>query len=137
MHMHYVLAVSDDQEDIAFLDQAFYAQPGNIPVRCMIGGLKLWDFICNCSPNEVPFLIVIDQYLHDIDSLALITRLKADHHSRLIPVAIMSGCASEEMICEYYRAGANCFYKKPVDISDWLHMADCLVTLFSNRGLRG
>ena len=135
--MHYVLAVSDDEEDVAFLDQAFHSQPGNIPVKCMTGGLKLWDFVCNCSPNEVPFLIIIDHYLHDIDSLALIARLKADPQSRLIPVAIMSGCASEEMICEYYRAGANCFYKKPVDISDWLHMADCLVTLFSNRVLRG
>ena len=134
--MHYVLAVSDDEEDIAFLEQAFHTQPGNIPVKYMTGGLKLWDFICNCSPNEVPFLIIIDHYLHDSDSLALLTKLKADHQSRLIPVAIMSGFASEEMIREYYRAGANCFYKKPLDVSDWSHMADCLFTLFYNRRLR-
>jgi CheY-like chemotaxis protein len=131
--MHYVLAVSDDEEDIAFLDQAFHTQPGNIPVTCMNRGLKLWDFVCNRSPNEFPFLIIIDQYLSDIDSLALLTKLKTDHQSRLIPVAMMSGFASEESIREYYRAGANCFYKKPLDLSDWRHMADCLLTLFYNR----
>lgn len=131
--MHYVLAVSDDEEDIAFLDQAFHTQPGNIPVTCMNRGLKLWDFVCNRSPNEFPFLIIIDQYLSDIDSLALLMKLKADHQSRLIPVAMMSGFASDESIREYYRAGANCFYKKPLDLSDWRHMADCLLTLFYNR----
>jgi CheY-like chemotaxis protein len=131
--MHYVLAVSDDEEDIAFLDQAFHTQPGNIPVTCMNRGLKLWDFVSNRSPNEFPFLIIIDQYLSDIDSLALLTKLKTDHQSRLIPVAMMSGFASEESIREYYRAGANCFYKKPLDLSDWRHMADCLLTLFYNR----
>ncbi|HKH61514.1 MAG TPA: response regulator [Flavitalea sp.] len=131
--MHYVLAVSDDEEDIAFLDQAFRTQPGNIPVTCMNKGLKLWDFICNLSAHEFPFLIIIDHYLSDIDSLALLTRLKADHQCSLVPVAMMSGFASEQMIHEYYRAGANCFYKKPLDISDWTHMADCLLTLFHNR----
>lgn len=128
--MPYVLAVSDDEEDIAFLDQAFHAQHGNVPVRNMNAGLRLWDFISNCSSKEVPFLIIIDHYLPDIDSLDLLTRLKTDHKSRLIPVAIMSGFASEEMIRDYYRAGANCFYKKPLDLPDWTHMADCLFTLF-------
>ena len=131
--MHYVLAVSDDVDDIAFLDQAFHTQPGNIPVTCMNKGLKLWDFICNLPPNELPFLIVIDHYLSDIDSLALLTRLKGDHQCKLIPVAMMSGFASQEVIREYYRAGANCFYKKPLDLSDWRHMAECLLTLFYNR----
>jgi hypothetical protein len=53
--MHYVLAVSNDEEDIAFLDRAFHAQPGNIPVTCMNKGLKLLNFICNCSSNEFLF----------------------------------------------------------------------------------
>lgn len=45
----------------------------------------------------------------------------------------MSGFASKELIREYYLAGANCFYKKPLDLPDWTHMADCLITLFYNN----
>ena len=131
--MHYVLAVSDDLEDIAFLNMAFQTQPGSIPVTNMNSGMKLWDFIYNQSPAEFPFLIIIDHYLPDIDSLALLMKLKSDHQCRLIPVVIMSGFASEEVISEYYRAGANCFYIKPLDLTDWNHMADCFVTLFSTR----
>jgi len=131
--MHYVLAVCDDEEDVAFLEQAFFAQPGSYPVTCMQGGLQLLDFIYNHPFKDFPFLIVIDQYLPDIDSLSLLMKLKSNQHSRLIPVAMMSGFASEDLIREYYLAGANCFYKKPLDLPDWSHMADCLLTLFHNK----
>ena len=131
--MYYLLVVCDDEEDVGFLEHAIHAQPGNIPVTCMDGGLKLLDFIYNHSAKEFPFLIVIDQYLPDIDSLTLLIKLKTNQHSKLIPVAIMSGFASEELIREYYLAGANCLYKKPLDLSDWNHMADCLLTLFNNK----
>ncbi len=130
--MHYVLAVGDD-EDIAFLDNAFTAQPGRIPVTCMNKGLNLWNFISGRLPAEFPILIIIDQHLSDIDSLALLLRIKADQQLKLIPVAMMSGFVSQEEIHEYYRAGANCFYRKPLDGPDWDHMAECLLTLFHNR----
>ena len=128
--MHYVLTICDDEEDVAFLDQAFHAQPGNISFTCMTRGRKLLEFIDSHSLNDFPFLIVLDHYLPDINSLTLLKELKANHHARLIPIAIMSGFASEEIIRDYYLAGANCFYKKPLDIPDWSHMADCLLTLF-------
>lgn len=130
--MYYVLVVCDDDEDSAFLDQAFHAQPGNIPVIRINGGLKLLDFIRERPLNEYPFLIVLDQYLPDIDSLTLLRQLKSGQF-KLIPVAIMAGFAAEELIREYYFAGANCFYKKPLDLPDWSHMADCLLTLFYNK----
>lgn len=131
--MHYVLVASNQEEDIPFLEGAFRAQPGNIAVTFLDAGVKLLEFISNSSPRDLPLLIVIDQYLSDIDSFDLLVKLKAGAHSRLIPIAILSGFASEELIREYYRAGANCFYKKPFDSPDWNHMADCLLTLFHNK----
>jgi CheY-like chemotaxis protein len=131
--MHYVLVVGDDEEDIAFLEQAFHAQPVKIAVTCLNKGRKLLDLVRNHPHTDLPFLIVIDQYLPDIDSLELLNELKAHQHSKLIPVAIMAGFASEDAIRQYYLAGANCFYKKPMDIPDWSHMADCLITLFYNK----
>lgn len=131
--MHYVLVASNDEEDVGFLDHAFQGQPGRIPVTSVTGGEHLLEFISGRAFHDFPFLIIIDQYLPDIDSLTLLVRLKSQQHSRLIPVAIMSGFASEENIREYYLAGANCFCKKPLDRPDWGHMADCLITLFYNR----
>ena len=131
--MHYVLVVCDDDEDVEFLYQAFHTQPRKIPVNSLNCGVKLLEFVSTRSRNELPFLIVVDQYLPDIDSMTLLSHLRTKEHSRLIPIAIMSGFASEELIREYYRAGANCFYKKPIDLADWSHMADCLITLFLNN----
>src|SRR4028118_361928 len=103
--MHYVLVVCDDDDDVAFLDQAFHAQPGNFPVKCMNGGLQLLEFVYNHPFNEFPFLIIVDHYLPDIDSLTLLIKLKENVNSRLIPVAMMSGFASEDLIRQYYLAG--------------------------------
>jgi CheY-like chemotaxis protein len=131
--MHYVLVVCDDDEDIEFLKQAFHAQPGKIPVNSLDSGRKLLEHLSTRPLYELPFLVVLDQYLSDIDSLTLVSDLRKQEQSRLIPVAVMSGFASDELIREYYRAGANCFCKKPYDPADWSHMADCLVTLFLNH----
>ena len=131
--MHYVLVVCDDEENASFLNDAFRSQPGNISISCLNTGEKLLNYVKDRPLHECPFLIIIDQYLPDIDSLALLSKLKTDSQSRLIPVAIMSGFASEELIREYFHAGANCFYKRPLDPPDWSHMADCLITLFNNN----
>ena len=131
--MHYVIAVCDDEEDVEFLSRAFHAQPGKIPVHCMNAGVKLLEFVAKRPLNQLPFLIVVDQYLRDINSLTLLCRLRSEEVLQLTPVAIMSGFASENIIREYYRAGANCFYKKPLDLAEWNHMADCLTTLFLNN----
>ena len=128
--MHNVLVVCDDEEETAFLDKAFHSQPGRILVNCLESGMQLMDYMKECTSAEFPFLIVIDQYLRDIDSLALLGNLKSDRHLKTVPVVIMSGFASEALIRDYYRAGANCFYKKPLDSPEWNHMADCLLTLF-------
>ena|SRR4028118_2105073 len=131
--MHYVLVVCNDEEDTGCLERAFQMQAVNVSVTRMNRGLKVLEFVGNHALSEWPFLIVIDQYLPDIDSLELLTRLKSNQRSKLIPTAIMSGFASEELIREYYLAGANCYYKKPFDLSEWSHMADCLLTLFYNK----
>ena len=131
--MQYVLVVCNHEEDIGCLDTAFQQQPGKIVVKSVNGGEKMLDFILNRQSHDFPFLIIIDQYLPDIDTFALLGKLKSSDHSKLIPVAIMAGFASDGIIREYYLAGANCFYKKPLDPPDWSHMADCLITLFNNR----
>jgi CheY-like chemotaxis protein len=125
--------VCDDEEDASFLNDAFRTQPGDISISCLDTGQKLLDHLRSLPLHECPFLIILDQYLRDMDSLSLVSQLKTDTHTRLIPVALMSGFASEELIRRYYLAGANCFYKKPLDPPDWSHMADCLITLFNNN----
>ena len=130
--MSYVLAVGNDEET-ALLDHAFNGFPGRVPVTCMEKGLNVWNFISGRLPSEFPLLIIIDQHLSDVDSLALLLRIKADQHLKLIPVAMISSNVSRQEIHDYYRAGANCFYKKPADRSDWNHMAECLLTLFIDR----
>lgn len=130
--MPYVLAVGNDQDTVP-LNQAFNQIPAGIRVTCVKNGSSVWDFITGRPPSEFPLLMIIDQYLPDIDTLALLMRIKTNEQSKLIPVAILSANVSLEEVNVYYRAGANCIYKKPMDSSDWSHMAECLLTLFDDR----
>ena len=124
--------MSDNAEDISFLEQAFLAQPGNYKIKNFNSGLELLEFLSNEPVIYFPLLIIADQFLSKLDSLTLLKKLKENKRLMCIPVAIMSEFISKEITREYYLHGANCFFKKPSESYDWNHMAGCMVTLFSH-----
>jgi CheY-like chemotaxis protein len=128
--MHYVLVVGNDDEEISFIEEAFLAQPGNFSIKTFLSANLLLDHLRRVERKDFPSLIIVNNYLPDMDGLALLEKIKEDPFYKLIPVAIMAGFASANTIKQYYLAGANCFYKKPLDKDEWNHMADCLITLF-------
>jgi two-component system, response regulator len=130
--MHYVILVCDDEEDVGYVKQAFESLPGDIDVVTFGTAASFFEYINAQHSSNYPFLVIVNHYVADADTLDLLRSIKKDDKYKLLPVAMMSGFASESLIREYYLAGANCFYKKPFDQHDWNHMADCLVTLFHN-----
>lgn len=128
--MHFVLVVTDDNEDIAFIEEAFLAQPGTFSIKTIRTASLLVEYLQGTAVNNFPSLIIVNNYLTDMDSQELLEKIKANPLHKLIPVAVMAGFATEDTIRRFYLGGANCFYKKPMDRYEWNHMADCLITLF-------
>ncbi|MCW3116390.1 MAG: hypothetical protein JWM28_472, partial [Chitinophagaceae bacterium] len=113
--MHYVIVVCDDDEDISFIEEAFLAQPGNFSIKTFRAANLLLRHLLQAGDNNFPCLIIVNNFLPDMSSLELLEKIKENPVHKLIPVAIMAGFASENTIKQYYLAGANCFYKKPLD----------------------
>jgi CheY-like chemotaxis protein len=128
--MHYVLVVCNDDEDLDCIEGAFHVQPGNFSIKTFRSANELTRYLARLDNDNFPCLIIINNYLPDMDSLELLGKIKGEPSYRHIPVTIMAGFAAEVTIRGYYLAGANCFYKKPGDQYEWNHMADCLITLF-------
>jgi CheY-like chemotaxis protein len=128
--MRYIIVVCNDNEDIRFIEEAFLAQPGNFSIKTLSSADLLLNYLLLAAGKDLPCLIIINNYLPDMDSLELLVKIKKNALNKLIPVALMAGFAAENLIKQYYLAGANCFYKKPLDTYEWHHLADCLITLF-------
>src|SRR6185295_10599644 len=113
--MQYVTLVCDDDEDISFIEEAIVAQPGHFAIKTFRSANMVLHHLLRLDDDGFPCLIIINNNLPDMDSLELLEKIKKNPLHKLIPVAIMAGFTSQNSITQYYRAGANCYYKKPLD----------------------
>ena len=62
-----------------------------------------------------PDLILLDLNLPKKTGVEVLTEIKTDQSSKLIPVVILSTSAAQEDIIQSYSLHANCYITKPVD----------------------
>ena len=67
--------------------------------------------------NGDPKLILLDLKMPRMDGIEVLRRLKADQHTRLIPVVMLTSSAEERDIVESYQLGVNSYLVKPVDFA--------------------
>ena len=61
-----------------------------------------------------PKVIFLDLKLPKVDGFEVLRRIKADEHTRLIPVVVLTTSQQEQDIIRSYRLGANSYIAKPV-----------------------
>lgn len=129
--MHYLIVVGGEPSDLYYIKAAFAGFPGHHTVMSLDSGPDLLHWLEERSFVEFPFLVIINHPLQGVSGLELVTTIKNTRRLKLLPVTLMSLITHEADIRSFYFAGANCFYRKPSDQSEWNHLADCLVTLFA------
>lgn len=129
--MHYLIVVGGDSSDLHFIEAAFAGFPGHNSVMALDTGSALLNWLNQRSFVEFPFLVIINHPLHGESGLELVTTIKSTGRLKLLPLTLMSLISHEDEIRSFYFAGANCFYRKPTEQSEWNHLADCLITLFA------
>lgn len=69
--------------------------------------------------TKVPRVILLDIKMPKVDGIEVLRQLKANEHTKVIPVVIMTSSAEEKDIISSYKLGVNSYVVKPVGFEDF------------------
>lgn len=119
----HILLVEDNPGDVILTQEAFAENKLRNQLHVASDGEEALAFLRRESGHEEaprPDIILLDLNLPKLGGRDVLKIIKSDARLRSIPVVILTTSADEVDICEAYRAHANCFITKPVDLDQFL-----------------
>jgi two-component system, response regulator len=121
-----ILLVEDNPRDEALTMRAL--KKNNISNNIIIArdGVEALDYLFGTGAyagrdvREVPQLILLDLKLPKVDGLEVLRKLRANEHTRRLPVVIFTSSNEEEDLISSYNLGANSYVRKPVDFEQFM-----------------
>jgi two-component system response regulator len=122
----FILLVEDNPNDEAFTLRAF--KKNNILNEIIVvrDGQEALDFLfcegdySTRDKSLNPQVILLDINLPKIDGLEVLQQLRANEHTELIPVVIMTTSDEQNDLIRSYQLGANSYIRKPVELNDFM-----------------
>lgn len=119
-----ILLVEDNPDDEELTRLAF--ERSNIANRLEVvrDGAEALDYLFATGawagkPAGNPSLVLLDLKLPKIGGLDVLRRLRAEPHTKLIPVVILTSSAEEQDVISGYDLGCNSYIRKPVDFTQF------------------
>jgi two-component system response regulator len=121
-----ILLVEDSPDDRDLTLLAF--KEANILNQVIIcaDGEEALDFLFATGAHAgrdirvMPQVILLDLKLPKVDGLEVLTRIRADDRTRLLPVVVLTTSREQKDVMESYQLGANSYVRKPVDFSQFI-----------------
>ena len=125
-HSQPILLVEDSPEDFEATLRAFRRSGLKNPLHRCEDGDQALDYLyrrgeyADPSRSPRPGVILLDLNLPGTDGRQVLNEIKGNEHLRDIPVVVLTTSADERDITACYRAGANSYIQKPVDIDGFM-----------------
>jgi two-component system response regulator len=116
-----ILIVEDNARDLELTLRALSKHHLGNQVVAVRDGAAAIDFLFGQGQYEGrnigdgPHVIFLDMKLPKVDGIEVLSRIKADERTRMIPVVMVTSSAQERDMEESYRLGANSYVVKPID----------------------
>lgn len=121
-----VLLIEDSGDDAELTIRAFKKRNPACSILHLNKGEEALDFIFCRGKFKArtccnrPKLILLDLKMPRIDGMEMLKKIKGDARTKVIPTVILTSSKEDKDIIESYRLGANSFFVKPVDYTDFV-----------------
>ncbi|MBK8257427.1 MAG: response regulator [Polyangiaceae bacterium] len=121
----HVLLVEDNPDDEALTLRALKKAHIANPVIVLRDGAEAVEFVtcrgryANRDPTDTPQVILLDLNLPFLSGFDVLKAIRAERHTRLLPVVVLTSSKEEEDLVASYSLGANSYVRKPVDFAEF------------------
>lgn len=123
-----IVLVDDNTDDVFLTIHAF--RQNNIHNEIIVAqdGVEALDLLLppDDGPVQRPAIVLLDINMPRMGGLEVLTRLRADHRTRALPVIMLTTSTEDRDIAESYNSGANSYIPKPVTSEAFLLSARTL-----------
>jgi two-component system, chemotaxis family, response regulator Rcp1 len=124
-----ILLVEDNPADVRLTVEALKEEKIYNNLHVVTDGEEALAFLRRqgtFSQAVRPDLILLDLNLPKIDGREVLKEIKNDDTLKAIPVVVLTVSQSEEDILKSYNLHANCFITKPVDLKQFIKVAQSI-----------
>lgn len=124
-----ILLVEDDAKDAELVLEALRQRHISTNVVHVLDGYEAMDFVsqsgmfASWSDMHVPRVILLDLKLKTVSGLDVLRQIKAEDHTKTIPVVVFTASQRDIDLIESYRLGVNSYVMKPTDSAKFAQVA--------------
>src|SRR5260370_28448833 len=121
-----ILLIEDNPDDEALTVRALEKTNIKNDVVVVHDGAEALDYLFATGSYAgrdltiMPQLTLLDLNLPKVDGLEVLRRLRANEHTRLLPVVILTSSNEEQDLIKGYGLGANSYVRKPIDFGQFV-----------------
>lgn len=118
MTLRPILLVEDNPDDEKLTIRAL--RRGNVANEILVAhnGEEALTMVLNADP--LPSVVLLDLKLPKVDGLEVLRQIRANEHTHLLPVVMLTSSSEERDIIDSYNLGANSYVRKPVEIDKFI-----------------
>lgn len=119
-----ILLVEDNPSDVELTLDALKENKLANRIQVVRDGVEALDFLFRRGAfaqrtNLNPKLVLLDLKLPRVNGLEVLQQIRADPHTRLTPVVVLTSSREERDIVDSYNLGVNSYIVKPVDFEQF------------------
>lgn len=124
-----ILLVEDNPDDEALTLRAFKKNNIQNAVVVVRDGAEALDYLFATGAYEgrdtadLPQIVLLDLKLPKIDGLEVLRRIRAEPHTELLPVIILTSSKEDQDVISGYQLGCNSYVRKPVSFDEFIEAA--------------
>lgn len=115
-----ILMLEHDDDDRYITEAVFTDNHYPLKIDFVDTSDDLFAFLLSCEKGLTPFpsVILLNHYATPLQSVDILRALKQNSKYAHIPVVVLSGTSSQEIVQHCYAVGANSFIQKPSSGAD-------------------